>query len=105
MSAFVCVCVIVSACVREWVRVCVQVEDALRAAGVRVLRIRGSTHQMTNAMEKFQRDTIGARATSARDTSDARVGRTRHTSHMTSHITSTRTRAPVVINPSYRSGR
>ena len=54
---------------------------------------------MTNAMEKFQRETIGACATSARDTRAANVGCTRRKSHVTSHITSARTRAPVVIIP------
>ena len=37
-----------------------QVEEALRESGVRVLRIRGSTHQMITAMDKFQREEIGA---------------------------------------------
>merc|ERR1711918_147121 len=33
-------------------------EEALDESGIRTLKIRGSVHSMTNAMEKFQREEI-----------------------------------------------
>lgn len=36
-----------------------KVEEALNENGIETLKIKGSSHQMTNAMEKFQRETIG----------------------------------------------
>jgi len=35
-----------------------KVEEALTVNGIKVLKIQGSAHQMANAMEKFQRETI-----------------------------------------------